>query len=166
MSAPQYLDEYVRELKRDGEAAFRSRHGSPVLIVTQAGGDLHGGTAENTVMASSSGWRLQELTLLNRVFRIQKGTFDIPGPVTLGRAENSDISISEESISKRHCSFEPSASGVTLTDLGSTNGTSVDGKAIHGPHLLKGGEVLAVGNFSFLFQTPDSLVAYLHGLGG
>ena len=81
----QYLDEYVRELKREGESALRSRYLTPVLIVTSAGGEMRdkAKATEATVTASSSGWRLQELSLLNRVFQVAKGTFAPPGPVTL-----------------------------------------------------------------------------------
>ena len=165
----QYLDEYLRELKRDGEAEFRSRYSVPVLIVTKAGGELQDRSAadEVTVMASSSGWRLQELSLLNRVFPVVKGAFAPPGPVTLGRSDSSDVSVPEESISKRHCIFEPTAEGLRVVDSGSTNGTSVSGKALapHEPHPLIGGETLDIGNFSFLFHTPDSFIAYLQQLG-
>src|SRR5262249_15922768 len=136
----------------------------PVVIVVQAGGEVREDAAsETTVTASSSGWRLQELTLLNRVFELAKGTFAVPGPVSLGRAESNAIAIAEESISKRHCSFEIEADGVKVTDLGSTNGTTVDGKPLapHASAVLHGGEVLAIGNFSLLFHTPDTFLAYL-----
>lgn len=167
--AAQYLDEYLRELKRDGEAAFRSRYLVPVLIVTKAGGELQDRAAANeaTVMASSSGWRLQELSLLNRVFPVAKGPFAPAGPVTLGRSDSSDVAVPEESISKRHCLFELGSDGMRVIDAGSTNGTSVAGKALapHEPHALAGGETLDIGNFSFLFQTADSFVTYLKQLG-
>jgi hypothetical protein len=166
----QYLDEYIRELKRDGEAAFRPRYTTPMLIVTQAAGELKDKAAasEATVMASSSGWRMQELSLLNRVYPVAKGTFAPPGPVTLGRTDNSDVSIPEESISKRHCTFEIAADGILLTDCGSTNGTSVNGTPLmpNAPHRLTGGETLAVGNFSFLFHTAESFLAYVSQLSG
>src|SRR5262245_12634460 len=124
-----YLDDYVRELKQDGERAFGERYVTPVLVVVRAGGELNADAGEATVTASSSGWSMQEPSLLNRVFELAKGAFALPGPVSLGRAESSDIAIPEESISKRHCAFDlDAAGGVRLTDLGSTNGTTVDGK--------------------------------------
>jgi hypothetical protein len=144
------------------------RQTAPVLIVTNAGGEVSrkSNDDEHTVMASSSGWRLQELSLLNRVFPIAKGTFALPGPITLGRADSSDISIPEESISKRHLVFELDG-GTRVTDCGSTNGTSVDGKPLT-PQVafdLRGGETLTVGNYSFLYHTPASFLAYLRQLG-
>src|SRR3954471_12818401 len=104
----QYLDEYVRELKRDGDKTFRARYGTPVVIVTKTGGELRDNApaTEATVTASSSGWRMQELSLLNRVFPVSKGTFALPGPGMLGRTDSCDISIPDESVSKRHCLFE------------------------------------------------------------
>lgn len=166
----QYLDEYIRELKRDGEGAFRGRYNQPVLVVTKAAGELDAKrpATEATVMASSSGWRMQELSLLNRVFPVAKGAFAVPGPVILGRADSADISIPEESVSKRHCTFEEVGDGVRLTDCASTNGTSIDGKALlpNEPSTLKGGETVAIGNFAFIFHTPDTFLAYLHRLGG
>jgi FHA domain len=166
----QYLDEYIRELKRDGEAAFHSRYGTPVLIVTKAGGELQEPAAagEATVMASSSGWRLQELSLLNRVYPIAKGPFAAPGPIALGRSDASDISVPEESVSKRHCEFEIVPEGVRLTECGSTNGTSVDGTSLaaHAATVLHGGEAIVIGNFSFTFHTAASFLAYVRKLGG
>ena len=139
------------------------------MIVSTTGGEGRDAPAtETTVTASTSGWRLQELSLLNRVFTVAKGAFALPGPITLGRTDASDISIPEESVSKRHCTFEVIEEGVRVTDCGSTNGTSVNGTALmaQASHILKGGEVLAVGNFSLLFHTPDTLVGYLRELGG
>src|SRR3954467_1747010 len=36
----QYLDEFIRELRRDGEETLRATHAEPVLIVTKAAGEL------------------------------------------------------------------------------------------------------------------------------
>jgi hypothetical protein len=159
-----YLDEFIRELRRDGDVVFRSHYAAPVLIVTRAEGELKGAkdTGETTVMADTSGWRIQQVSLLNRVFAISRGAFAAAGPMTLGRTDASDIAIPDDSVSKRHCVFE-TAAGVTITDCGSTNGTSVDGAelAANAPRALAGGEKIDTGNFSFLFQTPDGFVAYL-----
>ena len=164
MSA-QYLDEFIRELRRDGERTFRSHHAAPVLIVTRAEGEMKGvrDTGETTVMADPSGWRIQQVSLLNRVFPISRGAFEREGPVTLGRTDMTDISVPDDSVSKRHCLFETKGGGVTVTDTGSTNGTTVDDVELvaNQPFALKGGETLSLGNFSLLYHTPDSFVAYL-----
>jgi hypothetical protein len=165
----QYLDEYVRELKRDGDAAFRARHEAPVLIVTQAASEMKGkADAETTVMADTSGWRIQQVSLLNRVYPLTRGTFAAPGPVTLGRMDGCHVSIPEDSISKRHCEFEVGPEGVLVTDVGSTNGTKISGTILspNAPAALTGGETLSVGNFDFLFHTPDTFFGYVRQLAG
>jgi hypothetical protein len=161
----QYLDEFIRELRREGDKAFGARYATPVLIVTRAEGEMKGvkDTAETTVMADTSGWRIQQVSLLNRVFPITRGAFAKEGPITLGRTAVNDIAIPDDSVSKRHCLFEPTASGVTIMDCGSTNGTSVDGAALaaNKPRALEGGEKIDTGNFSYLFHTADGFLAYL-----
>jgi hypothetical protein len=164
--AAQYLDEFIRELRRDGDAAFRAHHTAPVIIVTQAAGEMKedNAGAETTVMAETSGWRIQQVSLLNRVFAVSRGAFEKETPVILGRSDKvADIVIPDDSVSKRHCLFELKSGGMTLTDCGSTNGTTVSevGLPANKPVLLKGGETLGMGNFSFLFHTPDGFVAYL-----
>jgi pSer/pThr/pTyr-binding forkhead associated (FHA) protein len=111
-----------------------------------------------------SGWRIQQVSLLHRVFAISRGAFEKPGPIQLGRTESCDISIPDDSVSKRHCLFEVTqVGGATVMDCGSTNGTSVDGAplAAHAPRPLRGGEKLTTGNFSFLFHTPEGFIEYL-----
>jgi hypothetical protein len=161
----QYLDEFIRELRRDGDAAFRAHHASPVLIVTRAEGELNGPqSGETTVMAETSGWRIQQVSLLNRVFAVSRGAFEKDAPMILGRSDKiADIVVPDDSVSKRHCLLERTPAGVTITDCGSTNGTSVGEVhlAPNRPFVLKGGESLTMGNFSFLFHTADGFLAYL-----
>ncbi|HEX4406120.1 MAG TPA: FHA domain-containing protein [Polyangia bacterium] len=165
MMPSQYLDEFIRELRREGDKPFRARYATPMLIVTRAEGEMKGSkdTAETTVMADTSGWRIQQVSLLNRVFPITRGAFAKEEPITLGRTAASDIAIPDDSVSKRHCVFEPTASGITVTDCGSTNGTSVGGAALaaNEPRALAGGEKIDTGNFSYLFHTADGFLEYL-----
>jgi len=160
----QYLDEFIRELRRDGDATFRENHDGPVLVVTRAAGEVQKDKGASTsVMADTTGWRIQHVSLINRIFRVSRGAFDKPAPIVLGRADECDIPIPDDSVSKRHCVFETKGGAVTVTDVGSTNGTMIDDKPLAGntPATLRGGETLHMGSFSFLFHTPDSFIAYL-----
>jgi len=161
----QYLDEFIRELRREGDKTFRARYAAPVLIVTRAEGETKGvrDTAETTVMADTSGWRIQQVSLLNRVFALSRGAFAKEGPITLGRTDVNDIAIPDDSVSKRHLVFEATAAGLSVTDCGSTNGTRVDGAALaaNKPRTLEGGEKIDTGNFSYLFHTPEGFLEYL-----
>jgi hypothetical protein len=161
----QYLDEFIRELRRDGDAKFRAHHAAPVIIVTRVVGEGDGlGVAAQTVTAETSGWRIQHVSLLHRVFAVRRGAFEKDTPVVLGRSERqADIVIPDDSVSKRHCLFEVKAGGLSVTDCGSTNGTKVGGTALRPEQacLLKGGETLEMGNFTFLYETPDGFLAHL-----
>src|SRR5262245_49095839 len=129
-----YLEDCARELREAGEAAFRRRHRVPVLVVTgQVARGERAGPAEitNLTAARPAGRGRAALALMHRVFRVARsaGTRG-GGPITLGRTEANDVRIPEQSISKRHCVFEVRDGGLAIRDLGSTNGTSVDGTAV------------------------------------
>jgi len=53
--------------------------------------------------------------------------------------------VSDPKISRRHLALRHTAGRVEVTDLGSTNGTRVDGALIHGTHVLVPGEVVEFG---------------------
>lgn len=66
--------------------------------------------------------------------------------VVIGRDGGCDLALPDEQVSGRHVALEPRADGtVVLTDLGSTNGTFVNGHRLSGPVLLSGGEELLLG---------------------
>ena len=61
--------------------------------------------------------------------------------VTLGRAEENSIRLELKSVSSRHCEFRAGPDGYELIDLGSTNGTKVNGMALNGHAVpLKNGD--------------------------
>jgi pSer/pThr/pTyr-binding forkhead associated (FHA) protein len=120
-------------------------------------------SAETTLMADTSGWRMPQPSLVDRVFTLSRGAFAKAGPITLGRTDATDVTIEDKSVSKRHCELEPVAGGMKLTDLGSTNGTSVDGNVLKAnePAVLKGGERIDLGNFELMYYTPDAFLTFL-----
>ena len=52
------------------------------------------------------------------------------GSVILGRGSDADIHLDDELVSRKHCKLTFDGSRITVEDLGSTNGTYVDGNAI------------------------------------
>ena len=69
----------------------------------------------------------------------------------IGKATESDLRVPEPTVSNRHCRLTRYAGGFTVEDLGSTNGTFVNGRKIapgepvwvpHGAHVTLGSEVL------------------------
>ena len=67
-------------------------------------------------------------------------------PLTLGRDGRNDLVLDgDEFASARHARIEPRGDGVWVSDLGSTNGTYVNGERIEGARRLAPGDVLRVG---------------------
>ena len=65
-------------------------------------------------------------------------------PISVGGAAGNAIALSDRAVSQYHCRIEPSSLGVSVRDLGSTNGTWVDGLRIR-RHELRPGAVVRVG---------------------
>ncbi len=55
------------------------------------------------------------------------------GVHTLGSAATSDLRISDPTVSRSHARLTCTDEGITVEDLGSTNGTAVDGTPVDGP---------------------------------
>lgn len=69
---------------------------------------------------------------------------------TIGRAPGCGLAMSEDStMSSLHARIAPARKGVTVEDLGSTNGTLVNDKKISGPTLAKRGAQIQCGNAIF-----------------
>jgi pSer/pThr/pTyr-binding forkhead associated (FHA) protein len=70
----------------------------------------------------------------------------VRGPVIIGRSPGSDIVIGAEYVSGRHARFTIMGQNLFIEDLGSTNGTAVNGQRISEPTVLKSGDVVNVGD--------------------
>ena len=68
----------------------------------------------------------------------------VSGPVIVGRSPGSDIVIGAEYVSSRHCRFVLMGQNLFVEDLGSTNGTAVNGRYIAEPTSLKNGDKVTV----------------------
>lgn len=70
----------------------------------------------------------------------------VNGPVIVGRSPGSDIVIGAEYVSSRHARFVLMGQNLFIEDLGSTNGTAVNGCYINEPTALKNGDKVTVGD--------------------
>ncbi len=65
--------------------------------------------------------------------------------VFIGRDVGNDIVINDAEISRRHARLAIQAGGYILEDLGSTNGTAVNGERLTSRHVMREGEILSLG---------------------
>jgi hypothetical protein len=73
--------------------------------------------------------------------------------VTIGRGLRNDIAITaDEYASARHARFEPRQDGVWVQDLGSTNGTYLNGARLEQPRRLTPGDIIRVGETDLRFE--------------
>ena len=64
-----------------------------------------------------------------------------PGPWTVGRSQENDIVISDPNVSRRHARLSRADNGFIVEDLGSTNGTLLDGAPIDRERIESGDEL-------------------------
>lgn len=72
-----------------------------------------------------------------------------PGDTRIGRHPYNDILLDHITVSRSHCLLTLDATGMTLTDLGSTNGTYVNGRLSESTTILPGDELM-IGMFRLL----------------
>ncbi len=80
-------------------------------------------------------------------------TFDLHGEVRLGRSRSNAIVLSDGKVSRNHARLDPVRDTYILTDLGSANGTLVNGVRITQPVRLRDGDLINVGDTQLLFHT-------------
>jgi len=73
---------------------------------------------------------------------------------SLGRALDNEVVLESNDVSRRHARLEPAGSVLRLVDLGSTNGTRVNGKRV-AEHLLREGDLVELGSLQLTFHVGD-----------
>jgi pSer/pThr/pTyr-binding forkhead associated (FHA) protein len=82
-------------------------------------------------------------------------TFAIYQPVTVGRLPVCDITLQEATLSRCHVRLSPTAEGMLVQDLGSTNGTYVNGQRVS-QWIARVGDELRLDCIRFLIERPLS----------
>jgi len=79
-----------------------------------------------------------------------------PGPCALGRSAANQLCYPDDlGLSRRHLVFEPSGPEWVVRDLGSKNGTQVNGARITGPHTLRTGDRVTASRLTIEFHRAD-----------
>ena len=75
--------------------------------------------------------------------------------VSIGRSSNNILSFEHGTVSSRHCAIVRENKQFKLTDLGSTNGTRVNGRDIT-ESVLRPKDLIQIGSLEFMFDAEES----------
>jgi pSer/pThr/pTyr-binding forkhead associated (FHA) protein len=75
-----------------------------------------------------------------------------PAGVTLGRSRQADVVLNDPNVSRQHAEVRPRGGSWVLTDLGSTNGSRINGRSVEGSEVLKPGDEIELGATSLRFE--------------
>ena len=70
----------------------------------------------------------------------------------IGRSKECALRAGSDAISRKHCELKNDGQGATVRDLGSRNGTYVNGEKIEGVYTLSNGDTLKIGPLEFRFE--------------
>ncbi len=84
-----------------------------------------------------------------------------PGEILIGRSSQAQIQIDHESVSRRHARIILADQGVSLSDLGSTNGTYINDEPIT-EQQLHNGDLVKVGRTILKYLSSDNIEAAYH----
>ncbi len=72
--------------------------------------------------------------------------------LVIGRLAECDIAFDDSNVSRRHAEIKALAGGFAVNDLGSTNGTKVNGVTISFERALRDGDIISVGSHSIRYE--------------
>lgn len=72
-------------------------------------------------------------------------TLLLSGPIVIGRSADADLVIADDFVSSIHAKLLPDGDGAILEDLGSTNGTLMNGQPVTRPMRMREGDVIDLG---------------------
>jgi DNA-binding response OmpR family regulator len=76
--------------------------------------------------------------------------------ITIGRGVENDIVVTSRRVSREHARVERKGRHAILIDLGSTNGTFLNGERVLAPVELRDGDTVSIGDVVLAFHDPES----------
>lgn len=111
------------------------------------------GAAEANALRAEHGLPPTRLLVLVSAELGQGRTIEVTVPTVVGRDATSGIRVEhDEFASARHARIEPRPNGAWVDDLGSTNGTFVNGTKVERAQLAKAGDVIRIGETELQVQ--------------
>jgi serine phosphatase RsbU (regulator of sigma subunit) len=100
-------------------------------------------------------WNGMDLVLVGMVDGHELRYVLSEGAHVMGRADDAGIKLAQASVSRRHAEIVVSSRGVIVRDLGSHNGTKLNGVPVTGDSSVHLGDTVDVANVSFRVESPD-----------
>ena len=163
---PSSVGELARELEKIGEKAFRQKYSHPFLVeVYRPQDDFEDDddaqTGEVPVVDFS-----QEVSkwMIMKAIAVAKPNRDVSEfRVTVGRSKSNNIVLRGSKISKCHAAFYRDNEHWQLMDLGSVNGTAVNGNRLQNNQKarIKSKDVISFWRYTFEFHEASSFIKFL-----
>jgi len=74
-----------------------------------------------------------------------------PSGATIGRGRQADVVLNDPNVSRQHAEIRPRGGSWVVADLGSTNGSKLNGRQIDGSEVLRDGDEIEVGESVMTF---------------
>jgi pSer/pThr/pTyr-binding forkhead associated (FHA) protein len=78
--------------------------------------------------------------------------FDVSNGAMMGRADNSEIRVDDNFASSAHARIFQRSDFIYVEDMGSTNGTYLNGRQIRTAERLKASDVIRIGDTEYRYQ--------------
>ena len=131
----------LRDLSRHEDASMVIESDEPVALPRRErqGPDLRAGVDPRLEVVAAMG--------------LDPGTsFDLSGGATMGRADGSDIPVDDPFASSVHARIFPRGQFMYIEDMGSTNGTYLNGRRLRAAERLKVGDTVRIGETEYRYQ--------------
>jgi hypothetical protein len=151
----EHFRSYVDALARDLAEATRAHAKEegytflgPVTVTLAEDEALRAGDVDVVAqIAEGEGGRVGSLVLPDGT-RLPLGE----APAVIGRLPECAVTLNDAQVSRHHAEVRPYGDGFVVADLGSMNGTSVNGTAVQGQQQLADGDMITIGSTTLRFE--------------
>jgi FHA domain-containing protein len=131
----------LKDLSRYEDVALGPEEGDPASRRAQQSGlpDLAAGIEPRLEVVAAMGYE-------------PGTTFDLSGGATLGRADSAEIRVDDPYASSAHARIFARGEFMYIEDMGSTNGTYLNGRSLRTAERLKMGDVVRIGDSEYRYE--------------
>jgi hypothetical protein len=156
----------VEQLEKRGEDGFRHKYPHSFLVLRFSPPDESEEVDIQTVETKLSDFDYEEKRKpIVKIVALEKSNRNaFKTKITVGRAKNNDVIIRASKVSKIHAAFVVGKDDWQLVDMGSVNGTVVNGERLEKSQSIKlnSGDMISFWRYVFEYHDLDSFIAILN----